>query len=389
MKKIFLSILLCTCLSASDFSHIEFLGFSDSIVEKGNVSTRSKDLQFNSLMKYSIDDFSLQSELVIIKSYDKEPKYNGETDPKIYVRNLTAEYKIDSYSLTGGVLSFVDDCFNDPQTINIDTRNNGISTLVQTTYDGVFLSKKLTEADIIKVGYGFYDKLDVQNEDFMIQENQGSHGLFVLGEHYEPNNRKIEFNLYDINIHYLGSSLGDLLLTGVSWLEVLPEEGIELYSALSYSKINKHIESDVQTQILTHKGIPGYVRMFYPELFDLDDENGEGYSVMLGASKEFDFLRSTKIGVELYHSSQNYMNLVAPQSGKPYNYDNRGNMLRLFSNVDINKHLSVSACGYWFDRQYGTKIGGLLGEVETGTNPVLPDNHKNESAFSTTIRWRF
>jgi hypothetical protein len=140
-------------------------------------------------------------------------------------------------------------------------------------------------------------------------------------------------------------------------------------------------------KMMEHKEIPTYAPLFRPEIFNFKNEKGTGYAVMLGASKEFDYMKSIKVGAEYYYASKDYMNLVSPASGKPYSYDNRGEMLRLYSTLSLNKNLTVMICGYWFDRQYTTRIGGLLGEDNVPSE--VPDSHLSETLFSTTVRWRF
>ena len=389
MKIYIILSLLLFLTKADDLNIVNYMVYGNSIVQKGEVSNRSEELKLNSQIVYKIDNVTFHSEFIIIKPYDEKPKYGDSADPKIYNRAFNVEYKMDDLSVTAGTLSFVDDCYMDTQTIRDNTRNNGISTLVQTTYDALFVSKRFNNKDLIKVGYGAYNKIDAFNkENFMIKENDGSEGLFLLGEHYEPNNRRVEANIYDINMKYLGDGIGKLYLGGMSWLEIYPDSGIELYSSAGVSYLDKHISTETVNKILTSKGIPLYIPNYMPDLFRFDDEKGYGYNVMIGASKELDVLKSVKVGAELYYASKNFTNLVSPASGKPYDYDNRGKMLRLFSTIDINKDLSILTCGYWFKRDYSTKIGGLLGEVATGTTGT-GSNYENESLFSTTIRWRF
>jgi hypothetical protein len=387
MRKILLSALLSACLYSNE-TFTNYLIYSNSITEK-NKTTRFEELKLNSQVVYRENDLTLQAEFLIVKPYSEKPKYDEIDDPRIYNRSLTAEYKVlDDVAITAGTLSFVDDCYMDSQTIREDTRNNGIPTLVQTTYDGVFVSKRINDEDIIKVGYGAYNVIDVFNkEKFMIYENKGSHGLFVLAEHHEPSNRRVEFNFYDISIHYLDDPIGDLYLGGVSWLEMFPEEGIELYSSLGVSHLDKKMSESTVIKMMEHKEIPTYAPLFRPEIFNFKNEKGTGYAVMLGASKEFDYMKSIKVGAEYYYASKDYMNLVSPASGKPYSYDNRGEMLRLYSTLSLNKNLTVMICGYWFDRQYTTRIGGLLGEDNVPSE--VPDSHLSETLFSTTVRWRF
>lgn len=351
----------------------------------------STEYKLNNNYVYKSENIIFNSEFLLDKPSNLDRKYNYKNSPTLYNRALTLEYKLNNTNaFTIGNMSFADDCYLDYQTIKFNSRNNGIPVLVQTTYDGVFISNKIGNV-ISKIGYGAYNRIHIFNkEDFMMKENQDSHGLFVLSE-YHKNNTKIEFNYYNIDVHYLKDSIGNLQLIGLSYIDRDVSSGIDYYGVFSYSYMDKYIPATTTTKMQNHLGIPTIATIIYPEMFNFNKEKGSGYSYLLGISKEFDpdTIKNFKIGIEYYYASKKYMNLVAPQSGKAYNYDNRGNSVKLFSVIDINKNFAILACTYWFKREYISKIGGLFGEVDSSSTNNLPNNHKIENVTNINLRLKF
>lgn len=354
--------------------------------------TSLDNIKLNTQILYKTENTLSNLETVLMKSFDSVPKYGDTEKATMFVRNATFEAKAYDTALTIGIISFMDECFYDGQSIRYNTRNNGINTLVQTTYDGAFLSKKFNVLDgdlRIKLGYGGYNFSSpiVPKEYMLMKENKGSHGSFLLMDHITENNR-FELNNYSINIHFYDENIADLSLFGVSDVYTDQDSGIDVYGSYAVSYLDKR-SGEWSDKLMSSRGINSYAPILYPQLFNFREESGKGWSYLVGISKEFDTdERSYKIGYEHYYASKNFLNLVGPDSGKMWNYDNKGTGDRLFVSTHITPKVGMTFCVGRFEREYGTKIGGLLGENVPGTY-TLPNNNKIDHTTGLTIFYKF
>lgn len=377
-------ILICVFISSCFALDVSY-DTGVEILNRNSYSNKQIDFYnhnyyFNTTIEHTTDNSRLVNEIRLNRYSNGDGVNYRDKQNYVYLNSLFYEYKLNNKLIfTGGLLPFSDDNFNN----NFTTKRNGLSTLIDMNFDGIFATYKSSKG-IYKIGYGIYDNIKIPVYEWQSKYNKNSDGLFFI---YQCGN--FEFNAYSTKLKYDNVQFSELNLIGGTYKRNFDDE-LNIYGSFGGSKYIQNPEI-VKNNIMKINNINTLLPIFYPELFNFKKSTNFGYNYLIGANKEFDsnYVRTYTIGGEYYFASKGFVNLVSPLTNSSYNEENRGNQFKLYLSIYPTKTISIELFKKWINKEYSTQIGTITNPVKTGTIPNLVNDYKGYQDIGFKINYNF